>query len=115
MIKLYPCESRKQLELEEGEIIKDCRNKKLEIVKNECVTITKIDGDNIYFGEKFIPKEDIHKIFMLGYAMTIHKSQGQTIDGILNIHEVREIVQDKRMFYTAVSRATCLENVNYVK
>jgi len=90
-------------------------NKKLEIVKNECVTITKIDGDNIYFGEKFIPKEDIHKIFMLGYAMTIHKSQGQTIDGILNIHEIKEILQDKRMFYTAVSRATCLENINYVK
>jgi hypothetical protein len=90
-------------------------NKKLEMVKNELVTITKVDGDNIYFGEKFISKNDIHKYFMLGYAMTIHKSQGQTIDGILNIHEVREILQDKRMFYTAVSRATCLENVNYVK
>jgi len=89
-------------------------NKKLEIVKNECITITKINGNHIYFGEKFISKEDIHKYFMLGYAMTIHKSQGQTIDGILNIHEVKEILQDKRMFYTAVSRSTCLENVNYV-
>jgi len=90
-------------------------NKKLEMVKNELVTITKVEGENIYFGEKFILKNDIHKHFMLGYAMTIHKSQGQTIDGILNIHEVKEILQDKRMFYTAVSRATSLENVNYVK
>jgi hypothetical protein len=89
-------------------------NKKLEIVKNELVTITKVDNENIYFGEKSIPKHDIHKIFMLGYAMTIHKSQGQTIDGILNIHEIKEIIQNKRMFYTAVSRATSLQNINYV-
>jgi len=89
-------------------------NKKLEIVKNELVSITKIDDKHIYFDEKFIEKNDIHKYFMLGYAMTIHKSQGDTIDGIVNIHEISAILQNKRMFYTAVSRATSLANVNYV-
>ena len=90
-------------------------NKKLELVKNELVEITKIDGEKIYFGEKFIMKEDIHKYFMLGYALTIHRAQGQTIKGILNIHEIHEIVKNKRMLYTAISRATSLENINYVK
>jgi len=90
-------------------------NKKLEIVKNELVEITKIEENKIYFGEKFIMKEDIHKYFMLGYALTIHRAQGQTIDGVLNIHEIGEIVKNKRMLYTAISRATSLENINYVK
>jgi hypothetical protein len=88
-------------------------NKKLDIVKNEVYTITKID-EHIHFGEHYIDRQDIHKYFMLGYAMTIHKAQGQTIDGILNIHEIKDIIHNKRMFYTAISRATSLKNINYV-
>ena len=89
-------------------------NKKLDMVKNELVVITKLTKESIFFGEKSMLKTDIHKYFMLGFAMTIHKSQGATIDGVLNIHEVNEIIKNKRMFYTAVSRATSLSNINYV-
>lgn len=90
-------------------------NKKLGFVKNEIVLITKIKGDLIYFGvEKYIDKKDIHKYFMLGYALTIHKAQGDTIDGILNIHEIQKIMLEKRLIYTAISRATTKENIRYI-
>ena len=36
LIKLYPCQNRKELELEEGKIIKQFRNDKLNIV-NKCI------------------------------------------------------------------------------
>lgn len=89
-------------------------NKKLGFIKNELVYITNIKDDNIYIGEKFINKLDIHKYFMLGYALTIHKAQGDTIDGILNIHEINLLLTDKRLLYTAVSRGTTLKNIKFM-
>jgi hypothetical protein len=89
-------------------------NKKLGFIKNEIVTITKINDKYIYFEDKFIDKNDIHKYFMLGYAMTIHKSQGDTIEGIVNICEIDKIIINKRMLYTAISRATTFNNVKFM-
>ena len=55
-----------------------------------------------------------HKMFLLGYATTIHKSQGDTINGNINIFDVpmiQEWLKDKRALYTALSRARSLKNI----
>ena len=33
--------------------------------------------------------EDFHKTFLLGYASTVHKSQGDTCDGMVNIFDTQ--------------------------
>lgn len=58
---------------------------------------------------------DINNKFIMAYAMTIHKAQGDTIDGKLNIHEYYRIEKDRRLYYTAVSRGRNLENIKYFK
>ena len=58
--------------------------------------------------------KEFHKKFLLGYATTIHKSQGDTIDGKVNIFDIEMIqdwLQDKRALYTALSRAKSLKNI----
>jgi ATP-dependent exoDNAse (exonuclease V) alpha subunit len=56
---------------------------------------------------------DVNKKFIMCYAMTIHKSQGDTIDGQVNIHEYDLVKDDKRLYYTAVSRGRELEKIKY--
>ena len=57
--------------------------------------------------------DDINKTFIPAYAMTIHKTQGDTIDGRVNIHEHISIIGDKKLHYTAVSRAKDISLVKY--
>jgi len=87
------------------------------IMKNETFTIMSVDFEKKTFiidlDEKSFKFGDIHKLFTICYCMTTHKSQGDTISGELNIHEYNLISKDKRIFYTAVSRATSIEKINY--
>ena len=90
------------------------------IMKNETFVIDKIDYDKNMFHitisddeDAWYPVMDIHKFFTICYAMTIHKSQGDTIRSVVNIHEFNKIRRDKKLFYTAVSRATSISNIRY--
>ena len=90
------------------------------IMKNETFVIDKIDYDKNMFHitisddeDAWYPVMDIHKFFTICYAMTIHKSQGDTIRSVVNIHEFNKIRTDKKLFYTAVSRATSISNIRY--
>ena len=63
-------------------------------------------------------KNIMHKLFLLGYATTIHKSQGDTIDGDVNIFNMAFLrssyigdLSSKKAIYTALSRARSLENI----
>ena len=56
---------------------------------------------------------DVNKKFIMCYAMTIHKSQGDTIDGQVNIHEYGLVSDNKQLYYTAVSRGRELEKIKY--
>ena len=59
-----------------------------------------------------------HRTFLLGYATTIHKSQGDTIDGKVNVFDVKFIMEwldDKRALYTGLSRARSLSNIRVSK
>ena len=87
------------------------------IIKNETYTIDLIEKNKIYiYSNKNevpfpIPVDSFDKLFTLGYAMTTHKMQGSTVDGLLQIHEITPH-SDKRLFYTAYSRATKLSNIS---
>ena len=59
--------------------------------------------------------ENFHKEFLLGYATTIHKSQGDTLKDIVNIFDTKlmnEWLKDKRCIYTALTRATAIDKIN---
>lgn len=59
--------------------------------KNECVEVIDYDDENIVVSngvdEMEFNVEDFHKTFLLGYASTTHKSQGDTCDGVVNIFD----------------------------
>ncbi len=59
--------------------------------KNECVKVIEINGDMMKVSndtdELEFPITDFHKTFLLGYASTTHKSQGDTCDGVVNIFD----------------------------
>ena len=88
--------------------------KKLDIRKNETLIVDKFDDDNIYIGEKVIPINKLHNTFILGYAMTTYKSQGDTYDGLINIFECDKLMKDKRFLYTAITRTRKFKNVNFM-
>jgi hypothetical protein len=50
--------------------------------------------------------------FDLAYAVTTHKMQGDTVHGLLQVHEITNKSEDS-LFYTAYSRATKLSNITY--
>ena len=91
------------------------------LIKNETYIIEDIvanDNKNISLKIKNVDNiielsnENFIKLFKLSYAMTTHKLQGSTIDGPVQIHEI-DINSDKRLFYTAYSRATKLSNISF--
>lgn len=83
-------------------IIKDIDENKLTAVSQ------RVGGDN----EIEINIEDFHKLFLMGYCVTAHKSQGETIDGTINIFDWG--IMDKRLKYTAITRTTKKENVKII-
>ena len=55
--------------------------------------------------------KEFHKNFMVNYASTTHKSQGATISRGINIWDWGTLCQDRRIGYTAVSRAKTCDQV----
>ena len=47
-----------------------------------------------------------------GSFNTIHSTQGKTINGLYTVHEIDRIRFDRKLLYTALSRATGFDNVN---
>ena len=103
--------------------IKDSETKERILAKNESVTVTML-GESNYLIENDsgqtheLPYDKFHTDCILGYATTIHKSQGDTVKGRLNIFDLEFItdwLKDKRALYTALSRATSLENIHIMK
>jgi hypothetical protein len=97
-------------------------NKELEIINTEEFWISEFssadetitmyrdedgeDGDKLTIGFK-----EFHKNFMVNYASTTHKSQGATITRGINIWDWHMLCQDRRIGYTAVSRAKTCDQV----
>lgn len=86
--------------------------KHLDIRKNETLIVDDFDEKNVNVSGRIIPIDKLHKLFILGYAMTTYKSQGDTYDGLVNIFECGKLMKDKRFLYTAITRTRKFENVN---
>jgi hypothetical protein len=93
-----------------------------ETVNNEKFTITSFDTEVIkcvskrigddgeeYDNVVWIPAEDFHKRFILNYATTTHKAQGDTIDNNIIIWDFDNM--SVNLQYTAVTRAKKLSQV----
>ena len=87
------------------------------IIKNQTYKVVEIDTANRRFkiddDDTWYDADDINTTFIQAYAMTIHKCQGDTIEGGVNIHEHMSIIGDKKLHYTAVSRAKDISLVKY--
>lgn len=113
-----PNKYNEDIRLEKGtKLLALVTNTKYNIIKNECYEVTEVNGENFKIKgiEQSLEIKQIHTFFCLAYAVTIHKAQGMTISGVLNIHEIDTVRKNKRMFYTAVSRATSLTNIRYMQ
>ena len=64
--------------------------------KNECVKVIEINDDMMKVSngtdEMSFAVKDFHKTFLLGYASTTHKSQGDTCDGVVNIFDTEFMI-----------------------
>ena len=88
-----------------GTPLMSCKNnKKEEILNNQSFTVTGWDDSVIHTCSMDIRIEDFHKMFVVAYAMTVHKSQGDTFDFKFSIWETAKM--DHKMLYTAITRTT---------
>jgi len=71
------------------------------------------EGKKSTINGKVFSYEEMDKYFSLGWCTTVHKAQGRTVNGQLWIHEAGKM--DKNMLYTAMSRATSLDNIGMTK
>ena len=87
---------------------------KLGICNNEMFTITHIDEQHTTLENEHakvdMDTKDFQRHFYVAYAITIHKSQGQTYNKPYTIHEWNKL--DKRLRYVALSRATKKDYIN---
>ncbi len=63
------------------------------------ITMTSDDGEEVT-----VTPDEFQAWFVMAYAMTVHKAQGQTITGPITIHDSEAM--DARMLYTALTRGT---------
>jgi len=92
-------------------------NNKLGTINSEEFIITSCDVDNIELtreegGETItIETIDFHNQFLVNYASTAHKSQGATYQHKVILWDWARMIEDRRLCYTACSRATSLSNL----
>jgi len=90
---------------------------KLGIVNSEEFIVSSFDEEKIYItreelGEDFeIDIDDFHKYFVPNYCATTHKSQGATYKDKVILWDWDRMITDKKVVYTACSRATKFDNL----
>ena len=99
----------------EGVPVIAIKNKDKEgFVNSEKFTVEDVDDDNIYLQNEMkeltIPKNKFQSWFHIAYAITSHKSQGETIKVPYTIHDWDRMSETCK--YVSLSRGTCWENVN---
>jgi hypothetical protein len=81
-------------------------------VNSETFIVEKYDDEMIYLiGDIGIEKKEFGKYFRVNYCSTTHKCQGATYTGKVIIWDWNEMINDKKMTYTACSRATKMDNI----
>jgi ATP-dependent exoDNAse (exonuclease V) alpha subunit len=92
-------------------------NNKLQIVNSEEFMVVSFTDEEITMdrdegGEEVkIGVDEFHKYFLCNYASTAHKSQGATYHGKVILWNWNRMTQDRKVAYTACSRATNINNL----
>ena len=82
----------------------------LEIDEGTITAVSTRDGQDNFVN---ITLEDFHKTFLMAYCVTCHKSQGDTIDGRIIVHDWGWMT--KELKYTAITRTTKYEYATIAK
>ncbi len=112
----YDDNSQDVILISQTPIIARCSYKddNIKIANNEMFYIDKVNYNRITVKNdkrKFIISGDMfQKLFYVAYAITTHKSQGETFNEPYTIHEWQHM--DERLRYVALTRATTIENIN---
>jgi len=89
----------KKIERKIGETITMVDETQIELSREE-------GGENI-----IIDTSEFHNYFLANYASTAHKSQGATYQGKVILWDWDRMTDDKKLCYTACSRAVSLDNL----
>jgi len=90
-------------------------NKKLSIMKSQRFIVSSITDDIIKIKdddrEIEIELKNFNKLFYIGFCITLHSSQGETFNEPYTIYDWNNFYFDNIARYVALSRATCIENI----
>ena len=90
-------------------LIGKINDKDIEIYKNVEYLVKGYDDDFVYINDMKIEIKNVIKSLELGYAMTIHKSQGSTINNKYIIYQWNLL--DKKLKYVALSRGKTINKI----
>lgn len=84
-------------------------NKKLDVVNGNIGYVTKTDTKsmevNVDDSIVRVPIDNVNEV-KLGYAITVHKSQGSEAPVVFSVfHKIAPMLQEKALLYTAITRA----------
>lgn len=91
-------------------------NKEYQIFNNEEFEVTFVDKSKVTIKNNRITIDIKHsefKFFDLAYCITVHKCQGSTFDFPFTIYDFNFKGFDSKLLYTAMSRATKKEYINF--
>lgn len=93
-----------------------CNSDTMKVIDFDEKTITmKLDNaDDENKDIVIVNKTDFHKSFVCNYCSTTHKNQGATIDRNIQLWDWDKMTIDRRIGYTAVSRARKMEQVKII-
>jgi len=97
-------------------IIARINNNMYGVFNNELFTIKSIDRINSTItitdeSDKIIniKTEIFQQLFYIAFCITVHKSQGSTLNHNYTVHEFGKF--DDKLKYVALSRSSCIENI----
>jgi tRNA A37 threonylcarbamoyladenosine biosynthesis protein TsaE len=100
-------------------IIAHTNNKKKEILNSDQFIVDFVDDKIIRLvdGDRKIEiaTKEFNRYFYLGFCITIHASQGATIEGVYTIYDWKHSLMCERARYVAMSRGTNENNIQIVE
>ena len=95
--------------IDQGEICVNNEEFKITSINKNKLTAESIRPDGIHKVE--IETKEFYKYFLVAYCITTHKAQGSTIKGGMTLWDWD--IMDERLRYTALTRATGIEHINF--
>ena len=94
---------------------KYCKLNGVKFIVNYDYKITKVMETKITLDGKYeVPIAMLRKYFTFDYCRTAHSFQGSSIDDAITIFDWKFSYVNRNWLYTAITRATCLDNVFFL-